>query len=100
MKIGGRELGLGREKRGRRMNKVSVSTITTGVVSVPRVGGVPVADVLMAKAIEAKEAAQVRIEREVAAVPRRIEEVPGEIGIIMEEPPIEEFIGEGLTSPW
>ena len=105
MKLGGRELGLGKS-RGGFLNKVSISTITTGVPTGvptgPRVRGIGDIVDKVAKVIKVeKGAAEVKIVSEVGAV-RGTPAGPGEIRVV-EVPPVEEkeeYVGEGLTSPW
>lgn len=96
MKIGGRELGLG--KRNSRLNKVSVSTVTTAVPTRTRVVGIGAGTV---EVMGVKEAAGKRVE--VAIVKPGV--TPGVSQVRVLEPvaavPVpEEFMEEGLTSPW
>ena len=86
MKIGGRELELGRGKRI--LNKVSVSTITFGVPTEEEIR-----EVALGVREEVREAVAVKEER---IVPKEIERVR-----IIEKPvEREEYMEEGLTSPW
>ena len=88
MEIRGKKLEL---KRGKGLNKVSVSTVTTGAVE-PAIR-TPVA--MGAGAEVAKEKVVERVG--VGVVP---EEVP-RVRVIEPEAPVpEEFMEEGLTSPW
>lgn len=90
MEIGGRKLEVGKYKR--RLNKVSVSTVTTGVpIEKVRevalalgVGEDRVAAAVVEERISPKEIERVRI----------IEPIPE----VKERP--EEYMEEGLTSPW
>lgn len=89
MKIRGREFGLG---LGVRMNKVSVSTITSGVPARVRV----VEEMGAGAAKVTEPAAKVKIVKpEAAAAPERVFEAP--VASVEEK---EEFMEEGLTSPW
>ncbi|GAI68135.1 unnamed protein product [marine sediment metagenome] len=86
MEIGGRKLELGKGKR--LLNKVSVSTITTGVpVEKVREVALGVDEDRVAAAVE-------RITPEEIERVRVIEPIPE----VKERP--EEYMEEGLTSPW
>ena len=105
MKIGGRELGLG-SGGGRRLNKVSISTITTTVPAKTRVVGLGVGGAAV-KGIGVREVvgkeAEVRIVRElgVGVTPdaSRVRVLEEPVAAV-EVPETEEFMEEGLTSPW
>lgn len=86
MEIGGRKLELGKGKR--LLNKVSVSTITTGVpIEKVREVALGVEEARVAAAVE-------RITPEEIERVRVIERIPEEV----KRP--EEYMEEGLTSPW
>ena len=105
MKIGGRGLGLG-SGGGGRLNKVSISTITTTVpAKKTRVVGLGVGGAVKGIGVRGVmgKKAEVRIVRELgvgvtpdASRVRVLEEPVAAVAV----PETEEFMEEGLTSPW